>query len=113
VPEQLAGRADQARYVGSPEHEDRPSPASAAPRPRADASICPLSTAEDFARAQGWLREAIRMGRVHGPFENDWPRYAYHREGDTIYEGRLVNREKGEYKGYPIEPEELPPGILP
>lgn len=35
------------------------------------------------------------------------------REGDTIYEGRLVNRDKGEYKGYPIEPEELPPGILP
>jgi len=74
VPGQLAACADQARYVGSPEQEDRPSPAGAAPRARADASICPLSTAEDFARAQGWLREAIRMGRVHGPFENDWPR---------------------------------------
>jgi hypothetical protein len=111
--EQLAARASAARYVGSPEHKNRPSPAGAVPRPRADASICPLTTAEEFARAQDWLREAIRTGRVRAPFENDWPRYAYHREGQTVYETRLVNRVKGEYKGCPIEPEELPPGILP
>jgi hypothetical protein len=97
VPGQLAACADRAPYVGSPEQEDRPSPAGAAPRARADASICPLTKNEEFARAQRWLREAIREGRVRQPFENGWPRYAYHRYGPTIYEARLVNRVKGEY----------------
>ncbi len=101
----------RAIYVGSPEHKDRPSPAGTVPRPRPDASICPLVTAEAFRRAQRWLRQAIAAGRVSGPYENGWPRYVYHREGDTIFEARLTNREKGEYKGYPIEPDQLPPGI--
>ncbi len=109
--EQLQELSRRATCVGGPEHEDRPSPAGPVPRPRPDASICPLATAGEFRRAQGWLRRAIAAGRVRGPHENGWPRDAYHREGDTIFEARLTNREKGEYKGYPIEPDQLPAGI--
>ena len=29
----------------------------------------------------------------------------------TVFEGRLVNRENGEYKGYPLDRDEWPAGI--
>lgn len=107
--EQLLELSRRATCVGGPEHEDRPSPAGPVPKPRPDASICPGTIT--FAQAQRWLRQAIAAGRVSGPYEKGWPRYAYHRQGHTIFEGRLTNREKGEYKGYPIEPDQLPAGI--
>lgn len=37
-----------------------------------------------------------------------FPRYVWHREGDTVFEGRLVNRGNGSYKGFPLEKEEWP-----
>jgi hypothetical protein len=59
----------------------------------------------------GWLREAIRCGAVSAHFEGEYPRYAWFRDDDVVYEARLVNRGKGTYKGYPLETDEWPNGI--
>mgnify|MGYP006915952220 FL=1 len=32
-------------------------------------------------------------------------------DGDVVYEGRLINRTLGEYKGYPLASDEWPKGI--
>lgn len=45
------------------------------------------------------------------PWEGDFPRYVWYKHGDTVFEGRLVNRETGEYKGYPLHGDEWPDGI--
>lgn len=106
----LEGAAHRARYVGSPEHKDSPSFAGA-PRPRADASICDHNLAEDFDQIVAWLRSAILNGQVSDYWEGDFPRYVWHRNGDTVYEARLINRDAGWYKGYPLERSEWPDGL--
>jgi hypothetical protein len=55
-----------------------------------------------------WLREAIRGGAVSAFWEGDFPRYVWHRQEEVVFEGRLVNRENGHYKGYPLNPDEWP-----
>lgn len=45
------------------------------------------------------------------PPGRDFPRYAWHKEKETVYEARLVNRELGEYKGYPLNETEWPEGL--
>lgn len=105
----LAGLAARASYVGSPEHKDFVSFAGQ-PRPRGDASLCPPEI-RDVGVVIGWLRSAIRKGSTGAPWEGDFPRYVWHREGDVVFEARLVNREKGSYKGYPLHEHEQPPGI--
>ena len=102
--------ANRARYVGSPEHKDMPS-LSGAPRPRADASICDRRLSQDFDTVATWLRSAILDGHFSEYFEGDFPRYVWFRDGETAYEGRLVNREAGWYKGYPLGPSEWPEGL--
>lgn len=104
----LASLAGRARYVGSPEHKTVPG-AWRAPRPRPDASRCPADINAD--EALSWLRAAIAAGRVAGPLEGEFPRYAYHRQGGTWFEARLTNRVTGTYKGYPVESDDLPPEI--
>jgi hypothetical protein len=100
------------RYVGSPEHKDKPSFAGQ-PRPRTDASICDqrLNSAEQITT---WLRAAIQKGAFGRLWEGNmpqFPRYVWYKDGETVYEGRLLNQELGEYKGYPLEREEWPDGI--
>lgn len=102
--------AQRASYVGSPEHKDIPSFAGH-PRPRTDASICPRQLADDKELVIEWLRTAIRRGAVSGYWEGDFPRYVWFKRGDQVYEGRLVNREAGWYKGYPLNQDEWPMGI--
>jgi hypothetical protein len=51
------------------------------------------------------------MGRVGEPWEGDFPRYAWCKQGQVTYEARLVNQELGQYKGYPLEPSEEPEGL--
>jgi hypothetical protein len=102
--------ARRVSYVGSPEHKDVPSFAGQ-PRPRSDASICDRSLAQEQQRITDWLRDAIRSGRVSALWENGYPRYAWHRDGDTVYEGRLVNSGTGQYKGFPLNPDEWPRGL--
>ncbi len=105
----LSRLAATARYVGSSEHKTLPSFAGP-PRPRADASKCDPKLANPD-ELTGWLREAIITGNVGAPWEGDYPRYVWHRQGDVVYEGRLVNQEQGQYKGYPLKADELPEGL--
>jgi hypothetical protein len=97
-------------YVGSPEHKDVPSFAGQ-PRPRADASLCPRELTRDHAKVEGWLREAVRRGAVSELREGDFPRYVWFEHEGVVYEGRLVNRGLGEYKGFPLEDGERPNGL--
>lgn len=101
--------ASRASYVGSSEHKSFPSFAGA-PRLRADASRCDPSLA-DSAELTGWLRAAIEAGANGAPWEGDFPRYVWYKRETTLYEGRLVNRELGQYKGYPLESNEWPEGM--
>ena len=106
----LRALAKTARYVGSPEHKNGPSFAGQ-PRPRADATICDPSLADSQQQLTDWLRAAIAAGRVGHPWEGEFPRYVWHKQGDIVYEARLVNRAGGQYKGYPLEPDEWPEGL--
>ena len=105
----LANLAPRASYVGSPEHKDSVSFVGQ-PRPRSDASLCPREI-QDVGVVIRWLRLAIHNGSTGAPWEGDFPRYVWHREGDVVFEARLVNREEGSYKGYPLNKDEQPPGI--
>lgn len=105
----LSRLADRARYVGSPEHKDAPSFAGQ-PRPRADATICDRSFADRLLQINDWLRTALIKGVVGAPWEGDFPRYAWFKEGDMVYEARLVNSVAGEYKGYALESDQWPKG---
>lgn len=105
----LATLARRVRYVGSREHKDSPSFAGP-PRPRADASCCPRDIRDQDMVCE-WLRSALRRGAVGAPWEAGFPRYVWFKHQDVVFEGRLVNREQGTYKGYPLLPEEWPAGI--
>ena len=105
----LEDLARRAVYIGSPEHKDVPSFAGQ-PRLRADASCCPREI-KDRNLVCRWLRCAIRRGATGGPWEEGFPRYVWYKDGDTVFEGRLVNRGAGSYKGYPLDMDEWPEGI--
>lgn len=102
--------AVRVRYVGSSEHKNTPSFAGQ-PRPRADASLCDPDLANSQHRLTRWLRNAIRRGAVGDFWEGDFPRYVWYKADNQVYEARLTNRGLGEYKGYPLERHEWPPGI--
>ena len=102
----LADLAGRASYVGSGEHKSYPSFAGR-PRLRADASKCDPRF-QDASEITDWLRQAIICGNVGAPWEGEFPRYVWRRLDDVIYEARLVNRELGQYKGYPLAKSERP-----
>ncbi len=102
--------APKASYLGSPEHKDTPSFVGE-PRPRADASICDRSLRAKKSLLTRWLRTAIRKGVVSELWIGGYPRYVWYKHGDTVYEGMLLNKELGQYKGYPLERDEWPSGI--
>lgn len=102
--------ARRANYVGSPEHKSSPSFAGQ-PKPRGDASLCDRSLNQAQPKVTRWLRRALGNGMVGAPWEGDFPRYVWHQEGEVVFEGRLTNREAGEYKGYPLQPDEWPEGM--
>ncbi|AFM23638.1 hypothetical protein Desti_0919 [Desulfomonile tiedjei DSM 6799] len=105
-----AAIAERVSYIGSPEHKDTPSFAGQ-PRPRADASLCDRQLSQDHERVTQWLQTAILRGAIGGMYEGDFPRYVWYKDGDVVYEARLVNRESGEYKGYPLNKTEWPEGL--
>ncbi len=107
--EGLAGRVIRVIYEGSPEHKDIPSFAGQ-PRLRADASCCPREIT-DQETVSGWLRFAIRRGAIGAPWQGEFPRYVWYKHANTVFEARLVNRETGSYKGYPLDEDEWPNGI--
>lgn len=103
--------SERVSYVGSPEHKNAPSFAGQ-PKPRADASICPLELNENKGLVQVWLEVALKNAQCGEYFEGDFPRYVWHRVAGRAYEARLVNREQGHYKGYPLADDECPEGLL-
>lgn len=97
----VADVAARVSYTGSPEHKHAVTSAGN-PRPRADATICDSSFAKRLAEIQLWLRAAIRMQCCRGPWENGFPRCVWYKAGDTVFQGRLVNRVSGQYKGWQL-----------
>ncbi|MBM4032907.1 MAG: hypothetical protein FJ291_14120 [Planctomycetes bacterium] len=104
----MAGRV---RYVGSVYHKDMPSFAGTVPPRRPHASICPRELARQRDTIQEWLRRAIRQGHFSALWEGGFARYVWHREGNVTFEARLVNRQTGEYKGFPLERDEEVHGL--
>ena len=98
--------ATQVRYVGSAEHKSFLSFAGP-PALRSDASRCDPLLADPDELTE-WLRLGIRGGYVGGQWEGGFPRYVWYKTNDACYEARLVNRGSGEYKGYPLQPEDCP-----
>lgn len=113
-PEDREIMARDVSYVGSPEHKDTPSFAGH-PRPRADASICDRALARDRIAVEEWLRRAILAANYSEFFEGDFPRYVWYLDEQSCitYEARLVNREQGCYKGYPLNASEAPTVLRP
>jgi len=106
----VAVLAESASYIGSPEHKNLPSFAGA-PRRRSDASCCPQDLAREQEKLNEWLRAAVQSGAYSEYHEGGFPRYVWHKEGEIIFEGRLVNRGLGQYKGYPLEEDEWVEGL--
>lgn len=109
----LARCAAVVRYVGSPEHKTFPSFAGRM-QGRSDATKCPTHLRDSYV-ITGWLAEAIRKGNISAAFDSDFPRYVWARpEGEECwYEARLTNEVNGEYKGYPLNDDETPSGVVP
>jgi len=105
APENLAAKVS---YVGSGEHKKRPldSTYGIEPALRSDASHCDPKISRD--QAEHALRCAIRSQIVSEQFEGGFPRYVWALLGGQAHVARLINREAGEYKGWPIEEHELP-----
>lgn len=59
-------------------------------------------------RADEALQAAIRRRCVSEQFEGAFPRYAWAWLDGRPYIARLINREAGSYKGWPIDENELP-----
>ncbi|MGH8910078.1 MAG: hypothetical protein ACRD0K_27180 [Egibacteraceae bacterium] len=61
-----------------------------------------------------WIDSRLGCGRasltqdIGAPWKGDFPRYVWFRQDDDCYEGYLINQELGEYKGYPLKPDECP-----
>lgn len=106
----LAQVAGASHYVGSPYHKDRPGFAGVPNGRRPDASICPGDLAKERDRIEGWLRDAVRAGNT-GVWDRGFPRYLWHREGDTVFEARENSPGSGCYHGYPLTDEQRVQGL--
>ena len=53
-------------------------------------------------------------GATGAPWEGLFPRYVWYKDSDKVFEGRLVNRSSGSYKGYLLDSREWPsPAVVP
>lgn len=103
----LTQLAERATYVPSAEHKDRYSAATGVRQLRTDATACPADVTPE--RAEMWLRQALAAGDVGSPWTDEpFPRYAWRRVGDVVFEARLTNAEQGWFKGYPLDRSEWP-----
>jgi len=103
--DQRARAAAVAIYAGSPAHKLIHS--------LNDSTPCPKDLEHSQTRLTEWVRAAIAAGAAGGMMEGDFPRYVWYRDGERAFEGRLTNRALGEYKGYPIDNDELPAEMRP
>ena len=106
--ERLGRTADRAAYCASDYHcrgaGGQPPRARAKP-----ASICPRYWPEQEGTAA--LRAAIRDGHVSEVWDDEFPRYVWHRDGSVLYEARHTSGPSGTYHAYPIEDAEAPRGL--
>lgn len=114
--EALAGRVN---YVGSPEHKDhawwggRPQGRWRSGRPprrpkKQLTTICPLVSNADRATATRMLRAAVAAGQyefVDG--DEDFPKRVWYSEMGQGWQAYCINRTTGEYKGWPVDEDEL------
>ena len=105
-----AALATRVTYIGSSEHKMGPSFAGR-PRPRADATKCDTALNDRLEEIQRWLQRAFELQCFGPPWEGDFPRYAWCKVGEIVYEARLVNRGLGQYKGWQLSSDEWPNGI--
>ena len=109
---QLTALAARVRYVGSSDHKWHGNsffPPPATPRPTA--SLC--DNVITLAVANKWLKQGISRGNINW-FEPavGYPRYVWFINDDNIvYEARLTNPGNGEYKGYPLYPDQQVKGL--
>ena len=104
IPEEVAA---QARYVGSAEHKNYPSPAGH-PALRSDASRCDPRLGYYVVRFTQVLGDAIRRRCVGAIFEGNFPKYVWGWLDGRLYEARHINGPQGAYKAYPLEEVEFP-----
>ena len=105
----LSTAAERARYDASPYHcrLEGGSPVRHRVKP---ATPCPHRWRTDDANSA--LRRAITLGFVSQAWEDGFPRYAWLREGDMVYEARHTRGPLGTYHAYPIDPVEAPVGLI-
>ncbi len=108
----LVDAANRATYVGSIEHKTHRSPAGD-PRPRRDASKCPVLPAERWPSLTEALRGAIRSGCISDAVDpGGLPRYVWGRFDGELYEARHLSTPDGAYKAYPAVEIDLPDGAM-
>lgn len=104
--------ANRVRYLGSPQHKDLPSFAGPILHPKPAGSICPRELARRVEDLQRWLEDAIMRGNFSDFWQGGFPKYVWYRDGETVYEGQLMNPAEGTYKGYPLEPDQQVRGLI-
>jgi hypothetical protein len=97
----------QVQFVGSAEHKEYPSFAGP-PARRADATPCPPEWGTNQSRFQDALERAIQQECVSEEVEGEFPRYVWGVVEETLCVARLVNRDQGWDKGWPLDPGEAP-----
>ena len=111
--------AQEAEYVGSPEHKigrwwggqgNPPGPDGALSRPKKqDTTVCPLRTQEDKTKATRWIQQALLDGYfVFEEGDKRFPKHVWCEDVDGgAWVGRCTNSVQGEYKGWPASPSDI------
>jgi hypothetical protein len=63
------------------------------------------------SRTGKWFPNGCGPQSDEPPWEGEFPRYVWYMHRNIVFEARLVNREIGSYKGYPLDNDEWPMGI--
>lgn len=109
-----AALARTATFVGSPVHKTVHTwLGNPQLIPQANRSICPEEwrTEADRKMLEKELRRAIAQGQVSALHLGGYPKQVWCRIDGRVYEGFLIGQGQGTYKGYPLDAEELPPGL--
>jgi hypothetical protein len=107
-PTMIAAAAARAVYAASEYHCHGSK--GEAPKKRAEyASICPKRWSSEAATQA--LRRALTNGQVSEAWEDGFPRYVWHKDGEVIYEARHTRGPHGTFHAYPIEKYQIPDGL--
>jgi len=109
-----AALASRAKFKGSPVHKSVHTwLGNPQLIPRSNRSICPehWRSKDDRKMLEEHLQTALAAGQVSAYHEGEFPKQVWCIIDGQAFEGFLINRELGEYKGYPLDAEEWPPGL--